>query len=289
MRAFQVFDCSPACHYNYFNLFIFPFLSSIGSNQMRTLRFVNLLEVFPQIRFVSSPLCKAFRGAFSTDSAAFKLHCLIHEVTFATPEAFSLLLWKRKNDQTIQIVTRFCGACVRMLKNAFRGRHQLANGCAGQRKRLHSSKHATDNTQTGGDHLKDTNTRWARDTTHSERWGKHSQQWVTLGGEGGEGIWSTFSEAREYGGTLPSYFPEMIPQASGDHVMAPTPGDTVMWWAFTLLSSHRLGHFQTSIQLWHLGLFHTKNWIAQTCYILKWICIMWFSAINKALLSVVMW
>jgi hypothetical protein len=33
----------------------------------------------------------------------------------------------------------------------------------------------------------------------------------------------TFSEAREYGGTPLSYFPEMIPHASGDHVMAPTP------------------------------------------------------------------
>lgn len=34
---------------------------------------------------------------------------------------------------------------------------------------------------------------------------------------------STFRDAREYGGTLPSYFPEMIPQANGDHVIAPTP------------------------------------------------------------------
>lgn len=39
---------------------------------------------------------------------------------------------------------------------------------------------------------------------------------------------STFREAREYGGTRPSYFPEMIPQASGDHVMAPTPEDRAM-------------------------------------------------------------
>lgn len=35
----------------------------------------------------------------------------------------------------------------------------------------------------------------------------------------------TFSEAREYGGTPLSYFPEMIPQASGDQVIAPTPED----------------------------------------------------------------
>ena len=33
----------------------------------------------------------------------------------------------------------------------------------------------------------------------------------------------TLSEAREYGGTPLSYFPEMIPQANGDHVIAPTP------------------------------------------------------------------
>lgn len=33
----------------------------------------------------------------------------------------------------------------------------------------------------------------------------------------------TFSEARELSGTPFPYFPEMIPQASGDHVIAPTP------------------------------------------------------------------
>lgn len=47
---------------------------------------------------------------------------------------------------------------------------------------------------------------------------------------------STFREAREYGGTLPSYFPEMIPQASGDHVMAPTPEDTIMWLSVYILT-----------------------------------------------------
>lgn len=38
-----------------------------------------------------------------------------------------------------------------------------------------------------------------------------------------DGKHGTFREAREYGGTPLSYFPEMIPQASGDHVIAPTP------------------------------------------------------------------
>lgn len=40
------------------------------------------------------------------------------------------------------------------------------------------------------------------------------------------GMYSTFSEAREYAGTPLSYFPEIIPQASGDHVIAPTPEKT---------------------------------------------------------------
>lgn len=39
---------------------------------------------------------------------------------------------------------------------------------------------------------------------------------------------ATFRDAREYGGTLPSYFPEMIPQASGDQVIAPTPEKKTM-------------------------------------------------------------
>lgn len=34
----------------------------------------------------------------------------------------------------------------------------------------------------------------------------------------------TFNDALEYGGMPPSYFPETMPHASGDHVMAPTPG-----------------------------------------------------------------
>lgn len=66
------------------------------------------------------------------------------------------------------------------------------------------------------------------DTGRSERGG--DGEWWWGGGNGSERrcVWSTFSEAREYGGTLPSYFPEMIPQASGDHVMAPTPEGTTM-------------------------------------------------------------
>ena len=34
---------------------------------------------------------------------------------------------------------------------------------------------------------------------------------------------NTFSEALELSGTPFPYFPEMMPQASGDHVIAPTP------------------------------------------------------------------
>jgi hypothetical protein len=34
---------------------------------------------------------------------------------------------------------------------------------------------------------------------------------------------NTFSEALELSGTPFPYFPEIIPQASGDHVIAPTP------------------------------------------------------------------
>lgn len=34
---------------------------------------------------------------------------------------------------------------------------------------------------------------------------------------------NTFSEALELSGTPFPYFPEMIPQARGDHVIAPTP------------------------------------------------------------------
>lgn len=34
---------------------------------------------------------------------------------------------------------------------------------------------------------------------------------------------NTFNEALELSGTPFPYFPEMIPQASGDHVIAPTP------------------------------------------------------------------
>lgn len=36
----------------------------------------------------------------------------------------------------------------------------------------------------------------------------------------------TFSDALEYGGMPPSYFPETMPHASGDQVMAPTPGES---------------------------------------------------------------
>lgn len=36
---------------------------------------------------------------------------------------------------------------------------------------------------------------------------------------------STFSAALELSGTPLPYFPEMIPQASGDHVIAPTPAE----------------------------------------------------------------
>lgn len=36
---------------------------------------------------------------------------------------------------------------------------------------------------------------------------------------------ATFRAAREHGGTPLSYFPEMIPQANGDHVIAPTPSE----------------------------------------------------------------
>lgn len=39
---------------------------------------------------------------------------------------------------------------------------------------------------------------------------------------------NTLREALEKGGTPLSYFPEMIPQASGDHVMAPTPAHTTL-------------------------------------------------------------
>lgn len=35
----------------------------------------------------------------------------------------------------------------------------------------------------------------------------------------------TLSEAREQGGMPLLYFPEMIPQASGDHVIAPMPAN----------------------------------------------------------------
>lgn len=35
----------------------------------------------------------------------------------------------------------------------------------------------------------------------------------------------TFSAALELSGTPLPYFPEMIPQASGDHVIAPTPAE----------------------------------------------------------------
>lgn len=59
----------------------------------------------------------------------------------------------------------------------------------------------------------------------------------------------TFREAREYGGTLPSYFPEMIPQASGDHVMAPTPEDTIMWLSVYILT---LSSQLRQLQEWNL-------------------------------------
>jgi len=43
---------------------------------------------------------------------------------------------------------------------------------------------------------------------------------------GGRGACFTFMEALEVSGMPFSYFPEMMPHASGDHVMAPTPVTT---------------------------------------------------------------
>lgn len=89
------------------------------------------------------------------------------------------------------------------------------------------------------------------------------------GGDGEtHGKCSTFSEAREYGGTPLSYFPEIIPQARGDHVIAPTPEKTgqtplkrCMWSVFLWLEQQQLhspilwkssGSCTSTFSLWNM-------------------------------------
>lgn len=57
----------------------------------------------------------------------------------------------------------------------------------------------------------------------------------------------TFREARELGGIPAVYFPEMIPQARGDHVMAPIPASrrAVKWTTATHQQQKWEGGFQT--------------------------------------------